>query len=165
MDETRLYFLEPLHFDILWKVSNRKLKMSLRSIETFVTEYSKTYNVHANGITIYTSYKNNLARLGKSLFDPFARDMQNNSLAVDVVDKNGRTCKSTIAQMNFIKWAIESGTLAYLDEHEEEVRNFLKKKKLTKLCRQKKRSRVFNNASSRGSSNCALSFSQTTVTF
>ena len=82
---------------------------SLRKLEWFVTNYSKTQHVTytaPNGkmFTVHVAYKSSLDGYSKKLFDPFCRTSR--------IDFHGIT--TTVAQLNFIRWCITNGIIAHL---------------------------------------------------
>lgn len=98
---------EQLH-DIL---SHRK-GISLRNLEWFVTNYSKSRHVTytaPNGkmFTVHVAYKSSLDGYSKRLFDPFCR--------TERIEFQGVT--TTVAQLNFIKFTIVNGIIEYLENN------------------------------------------------
>lgn len=84
-------------------------KISLRSIEWFVTNHSKKEKVSYIGrdgksFTVHMSYKSSLGGYSKKLFDPFCRTQR--------IEFNNIT--TTVAQLNFIKWCIENDIINYI---------------------------------------------------
>ena len=82
---------------------------SLRKLEWFVTNYSKTNHVSftaPNGkvFTVHVAYKSSLDGYSKKLFDPFCR--------TERIDFQGLT--TTCAQLNFLRWAISNGIIEVL---------------------------------------------------
>jgi hypothetical protein len=82
---------------------------SLRKLEWFVTNYSKTNHVSftaPNGkvFTVHVAYKSSLDGYSKKLFDPFCR--------TERIDFQGLT--TTCAQLNFLRWAISNGIVEVL---------------------------------------------------
>jgi len=83
---------------------------SLRKLEWFVTNYSKTNHVTytaPNGkmFTVHVAYKSSLDGYSKKLFDPFCR--------TERIDFHGLT--TTCAQLNFLRWAISNGIIDVLN--------------------------------------------------
>lgn len=95
---------EQLH-DIL---SHRK-GISLRNLEWFVTNYSKSRNVTYTTptgkiFTVHVAYKSSLDGYSKKLFDPFCR--------TERIEFQGLT--TTVAQLNFIRWCITNGIIEHI---------------------------------------------------
>jgi hypothetical protein len=83
---------------------------SLRKLEWFVTNYSKTNHVTytaPNGkmFTVHVAYKSSLDGYSKKLFDPFCR--------TERIEFHGLT--TTCAQLNFLRWAISNGIIDVLN--------------------------------------------------
>ena len=101
---------------VLRNIVSGKTVLSLRIIDWFVTNYSRTDNIrYANkGVlfTVYEDYKNQLRAYSKKLFDPFCR---RDRIEVEEI---GRT---TIGQLNFFRWAIENNVLSWALEHCKDI--------------------------------------------
>lgn len=83
--------------------------VSLRKLEWFVTNYSKSKHVTytaPNGkmFTVHVAYKSSLDGYSKKLFDPFCRTTR--------IEFDGLV--TTVAQLNFIRWCITNGIIDYL---------------------------------------------------
>ena len=118
--------------------------ISLRIIDWFVTNYAKknftSYPlVKPNKITpiqfkVYNEYRLNLDSYRKKRFDPFCRNTRINFPYID-----GRVINTTIGQMKFFKWMIETKVIEYIVENyaiiERDMndRNSTKKNKNTNL--------------------------------
>jgi hypothetical protein len=86
---------------------------SLRKLEWFVTNYSKTNHVtyttpSGKIFTVHVAYKSSLDGYSKKLFDPFCR--------TERIQFNGLT--TTCAQLNFLRWAISNGIVDVLKNNE-----------------------------------------------
>ena len=112
------------------------MKVSLRIIDWFVTNYSKknnifytiyktengknTFNPEGNNVlrqfNTYHSYKAQLKSYSKKRFDPFCRRERINFNCSK--DKNIST---TIGQLNFFKWAIDNLIIEYIKENYEDI--------------------------------------------
>lgn len=118
-------------------LSSNNTKISLRSIDWFITNYSKknnifyicyhdkknnTYSFEKNdtedikNINVYLSYKSQLKAYSKKKFDPFCR---RDRITFDIDDEN--TIETTIGQLNFFKWAIENMIIEYVIENKKEI--------------------------------------------
>jgi len=83
--------------------------VSLRNLEWFVTNYAKNKHVTYTGptgrpFTVHVAYKSSLDGYSKKLFDPFCR--------TERIQFQGLT--TTVAQLNFIKFAIVNGIIDYM---------------------------------------------------
>jgi hypothetical protein len=145
----------------LMDILNGKNKISLRIIDWFVTNYSKKNNIeyplkkkmtspkrttlkrihgksskkddsrnssNVQHINVFLSYKNQLDGYSKKHFDPFCR---RNRIEFTFNDNN--KIVTTVGQLNFFRWAIQSNVLNYIIENykniEEDMNINTKKKK------------------------------------
>lgn len=107
------FYNDPKHGQTLIDILNRKNKISLRSLEWFVTNYSKKNQVSyvtpsGRTFTVHVAYKSSLDGYSKRLFDPFCR--------TERIDFNvsGETIVTTVAQLNFIRWCIQNDIVTAL---------------------------------------------------
>jgi hypothetical protein len=101
--------------------------VSLRLIDWFVTNYSKKFNVAyplaeapdapARQYLVHFHYKRELKAYSKRLFDPFCR-RERISFQIRGQPPIEET---TVGQLNFFRWAIEKGVIAYILAHAAEV--------------------------------------------
>ena len=116
---------------------DNKDKLSLRSIDWFVTNYSKKNNIfysiyyNKNGnyftlgetneyrknINVYLSYKSQLKAYSKKKFDPFCRRDRIEFHLDDIL------IETTIGQLNFFKWAIENNIIDYIKQNKKHIEN------------------------------------------
>jgi hypothetical protein len=133
----------------LLDILNGKNKISLRIIDWFVTNYSKKNNIeyplkkkmtspkrttlkkihgksskkddsrgggNAQHINVFLSYKNQLDGYSKKHFDPFCRRNR-----IEFSFNDNTTIVTTVGQLNFFRWAIQSNVLNYIIEHYKEI--------------------------------------------
>jgi len=100
--------------------------VSLRLIDWFVTNYSKKHNItytlsQPDGseklFSVYFYYKRELKAYSKRLFDPFCRRERINFL----VYGQPALEETTVGQLNFFRWAIETGVLDYVRKHATDI--------------------------------------------
>lgn len=118
----------------LIKILNNQKNVSLRSIDWFITNYSKKRNInysiykdslgiptlqsdkmfHAN-LNVFQSYKSQLKAYSKKKFDPFCRR--------DRIQFNcgDRVIETTIGQLSFFKWAISNLIADYILLHKDKI--------------------------------------------
>ena len=118
----------------LLRILNNQKNVSLRSIDWFITNYSKKNNInysiykspenkltfnseypfHLN-LNVFQSYKAQLKAYSKKKFDPFCRRdrIQFNSC--------GEIIETTIGQLNFFKWAICNLITDYILLHKNKI--------------------------------------------
>jgi hypothetical protein len=138
--------------DILVSIINNKTNISLRSIDWFITNYSKKSNIYYNiykgdngdlifdknelnknelknykvvNINVFQSYKSQLRAYSKKKFDPFCR---RDRLIFEI---NNEKIETTVGQLNFFRWAINNMVIDYIinnkDKIEEDMNCSLKK--------------------------------------
>lgn len=106
----------------------KKSKISLRVLDFFVTNYTKDFNVTYNishlgrvkRFCVYDSYKAQLKAFHKKLFDPFCRRRR---IYFEYCD--GCEIETTVAQLNFFKWAIQNRVLDYVEAHMERIGTYM----------------------------------------
>jgi hypothetical protein len=109
-------------------IVEKRGKVSLRLIDWFVTKYSYKYKVRLDnnendqdvgaGFNIYISYKAQLQSYKKRYFDPFRRKKRLKFKYFFDKEKKVSLC-TTIAQLNFFKWAFTNNIVDYVLEHAE----------------------------------------------
>jgi len=142
---------ENLH--VLLPIILQQTRLSLRSLDWFVTNYCKKYNInyilHKPDADIsffpFKSYKSQLKAYSKKFCDPFCRrervifDYQDNVITnfksnIKMPHKN--YIITTIGQLNFFKFAIQENIIKYSMEHivdiENDMNNTLKKRETEK---------------------------------
>ena len=117
-------------------------KLSLSIIDWFVTNYSKQHgtiieyhNEHSECVDrmmVHLRYRATLNAYRKKNFDPFCR---HDRIAVPV-DEHMMPCEvstsmhieTTIGQLNFFKWALETQILDYVSEHHHDIEQDMKRR-------------------------------------
>jgi hypothetical protein len=94
--------------------------ISLRVIDWFVTNYAKThstaYMLNGQEFLVYRDYKSQLKAYSKKLFDPFCRRER-----IYFQVPNHPPFLTTVAKLNFFRWAIEKDILTYIQQHQESI--------------------------------------------
>jgi hypothetical protein len=94
--------------------------ISLRLVDWFVTNYSKThstsYILNNQKFCVYMNYKNQLKAYSKKLFDPFCRRER-----ILFQIPAHEPFLTTVGKLNFFRWAIEKGILDYIKGHQPEI--------------------------------------------
>lgn len=113
--------------NIVADVLLKKTNYSLRIIEWFISNYAKknntSYLVKGKVFNVYSSYKNGqLKSFSKKQFDLFRRGKRF-ILKID----STRTIETTVAQLNFFRWAIENDVLEYVDKHVSSIKKDMDK--------------------------------------
>ena len=95
-------------------------EISLRVIDWFVTNYAKThstaYMLNGQEFLVYRDYKSQLKAYSKKLFDPFCRRER-----IYFQVPNHPQFLTTVAKLNFFRWAIEKDILSYIKQHQEAI--------------------------------------------
>jgi hypothetical protein len=134
------FYKDPLNLKILLPIIWQQTRLSLRSLDWFVTNYSKKYNTNftilKNGETIsyfpFKSYKSQLKAYSKKFCDPFCRRervifdynlMEIIDFKPDIKLNHKDYIITTIGQLNFFRFAIQDNIINYSIEHIEEIEN------------------------------------------
>ena len=135
-----LEFYDNDNLKILLPIILQQTRLSLRSLDWFVTNYSKKYNTNyiitRNNENIsffpFKSYKSQLKAYSKKFCDPFCRrervifDYRNKSIIdfkPDIKMTHKEYIITTIGQLNFFRFAIQDNIINYAIEHIEEIEN------------------------------------------
>jgi len=99
------------------------LTMSLinYTVTNYVQEFSSYVEVKDKIIYIYRSYQEQLSRFNKALFDPFCREIK-----IPFYYEDGKYVVTTVAQLNFYKWAIENKIIDFIRDNYESISNTMK---------------------------------------
>tara|TARA_B100000214_G_C23686018_1_gene498581 strand:+ start:54 stop:635 length:582 start_codon:yes stop_codon:yes gene_type:complete len=131
-------FSKDYYKEQLFLITKGEKSVSLRSVDWFITNYSKKHNIYykiykdkennytfsnddnntlIKNVNVFQSYKAQLKAYSKKKFDPFCRR--------DRIDFeiNNTTINTTIGQLNFFKWAIDNLIIDYIVEHREKIEN------------------------------------------
>ena len=135
MKSLHKFYKESDNIDKLLKIVNGESKLSLRIIDWFVTNYTKErgtiyyipkknnnldlHNLYSKEATdkypkpfmVNARYKSQLDGFQKKLFDPFCRRKR-----IIFKYNDGDSLETTVAQLNFFKWAIEHKILDYIKD-------------------------------------------------
>ena len=124
----------------MMNIINGESPISLRIVDWFVTNYAKKYytvytmNSNSNNqrFKVYNEYKLRLKAYSKKRFDPFCRWDR-----ISVPYDADNYMETTIGQLNFFKWAIETQVIGYIEANYTEIeddmnsRNSTSKRKTT----------------------------------
>lgn len=138
LKEKLLEFFTKKKLIIVADVLDKKANYSLRIVEWFISNYSKrhniTYTVKNQPFNVYNSYKNGqLKSFSKKQFDLFRRSKR---FSMEI--SPDRKIETTVAQLNFFRWAIENGILSYVENNLDKIKKDMdaslkiKKKKIVK---------------------------------
>lgn len=111
------FYHEDNNLEKMLRIINGESPISLRIIDWFATNYAKkfftVYEVGTNRrFKVYVDYKLKLKAYSKRRFDPFCRWDR-----ITIPYVNGTFIQTTIGQLNFFKWALENGVVAYIEKN------------------------------------------------
>jgi hypothetical protein len=135
-----LEFYTPENLNILLPIILQQTRLSLRSLDWFVTNYSKKYNtsylIEKNGENVsyfpFKSYKSQLKAYSKKFCDPFCRrervifdyhSMQIIDFRPDIKLNHKSYIITTIGQLNFFRFAIQDNIINYAIENIDDIEN------------------------------------------
>lgn len=134
LNSLKEFYSLPHNGQQLLSILNNNVNISLRSVDWFITNYSKKYNIYYNiykddedkftlngnnklhsNINVFQSYKSQLRAYSKKRFDPFCRRNRINFQC------QGKEIDTTIGQLNFFKWAINNLIIDYISIHKKKI--------------------------------------------
>ena len=99
----------------LYEIVEGKSKISLRAIDFLCTNYAKkndiVYYIGKSPFNLFLMYRGQLKAYSKLQFDPFRRHSR---IQIACPHSPNRKLETTVAQLNFFKWAFENKVLDYL---------------------------------------------------
>ena len=116
------YMNDEKNSQYLIDILEKRNGVSLRNIEWFITNYSKRTNLSYQStdgkkFRVHYAYKSSLDGYSKKLFDPFCRTEK-----IDFkLPNNEKSFKTTVAQLNFIKWCIKNKIIDYIMENKQSL--------------------------------------------
>jgi len=136
LESLHKFYRIPYNRDKVISVLNGSPSISLRSIDWFITNYSKknnTYyiiyeendgkpsfddvdNKYRSNMNVFHSYKSQLKAYSKRRFDPFCR----RDRLLFQIDED-HSVETTIGQLNFFKWAISHLIIDYIELYKDEI--------------------------------------------
>lgn len=123
------FYRDPKHIALVLPIIKGSSTIPLRLFNWFVTNYCKDNHmiikkkVH-NGesyLNVYISYREQLKTYSKAQFDPFRRDEKRRIIFNYDQDHPEKSIETTVGQLNFFKWAIESGILDYIKNNQNKL--------------------------------------------
>ena len=147
------FYKEKINLNILLPIILQETRLSLRSLDWFVTNYCKKHNINytitKNNEDIsyfpFKAYKSQLKAYSKKFCDPFCRrervifDYNNNVIVnfkPDVHIGHKQYIITTIGQLNFFKFAIQDSIIKYAIDNivniENDMNNTLKNRESEK---------------------------------
>lgn len=110
------FFKDRKNLDRVLPIINRTSPLSLRLLDWFIVCYSREKRVvyrldNSQLIDVYASYRAQLKQYSKKFFDPFKRSGR---FHIEIADQ---VIESTIGQLCFFRWAIQTRVLDYIDRN------------------------------------------------
>lgn len=122
------FYKIPEHIGQMLPIVMGESKISIRVLDHFVTNYSKSkkiyYKLDKKIFDVHKSYKEQLDGYRKKLFDPFCRDKR-----IPFYYNETQYLITTVAQLNFFKWAITYKVLDYVDANFADIYKDMQQKK------------------------------------
>jgi hypothetical protein len=135
LDSLYKFYNNPYNGSRLVSILKGETNISLRSVDWFITNYSKKKNIYYNiyktnenihsftekdnqlvcNVNVFQSYKSQLRAYSKKRFDPFCR---RNRIHYNC---HGEILDTTIGQLNFFKWAISNLIIDYITLHKDNI--------------------------------------------
>ena len=137
MDSLNEFYSKEDNFYALTEILTKQKRLSLRTLE-FAASHSHKFQ---RGLKLHGVYQNYLDSNGKKYFDAFRRHQKFS------YELNGKEVESNVAQLRFIKFALENGVVNWLssptnvDSVEREMKRHINSRK-----KGKKRKKVFSPA-------------------
>src|SRR6478609_7165589 len=119
------FFEEKENIDKFLPIINRTSPISLRLLDYFCVNYSRStqvvYMIADKYFDVYSSYKNQLKTFSKKRFDPFKRNTR-----MTYRHENERF-ETTIGQLCFFKWCVSFGVLDYVEANIAKITEDMKR--------------------------------------
>lgn len=119
-DVTKFYTLS--NFALIYPILIGEDVLSMSIINYVVTNYSKQLAsyIYVNDKIVYInkSYKDQLDEFKKQCFDPFCREPK---IYFCYDQKNKKSILTSVAQLNFYKWAVEINLIPFIRENHEQI--------------------------------------------
>jgi len=121
LESLRRFYAVPAHLRVLTDVLRNKTTISLRTLDWLCTNYAKKKNIvyvlpSGKTVNVHLEYKSCLKAFSKKSFDPFQRRDR-----ITVTDADGHQMTSTAGQLNFFRFAINTGVIQYALDHATEI--------------------------------------------
>ena len=109
------FFSDEKNMNRLLPIIKRVSPVSLRLLDYFCVNYSKStqviYMVDNNYFDVHSSYKVQLKKYSKKLFDPFRRNVR-----LPIRYENDKF-DTTVGQLCFFEWCLSNGIIDYVEKH------------------------------------------------
>lgn len=124
LDELVEFYKNGTFESVVLPIIHKREPLPLRDIDWLVTNYSHAFpvvyedpvNPNGSPFNVSASYKRTEEVWKKHLFDPFQRKER------ILFTAGGQQYETTIAQLNFFRWAITYKVIDWAAEHKDEIR-------------------------------------------
>lgn len=128
LESINTFFANETNSQALVNILEKRQGISLRHLEWFITNYSKTKNLTyttqtGKVFTVHCAYKSTLDGYSKKLFDPFCRAYK---FDYEVPNSGAMTISTTVAQLNFIRWCITNNIIEYIIKNKDSLKTLKK---------------------------------------
>lgn len=110
----------PKNIGVLRSFVDGTSPFSLRLLDWFVTNYCRNrkviVDVQKSHTDVFTSYRSQLKAFSKHMFDPFRRSQR-----IDFYYDDDHYIQTTIGQLNFFRWTIESGIIDFVSNRKHDM--------------------------------------------
>ncbi len=126
MESVTDFFTDRNHLNQMMPILSQTAHISLRILDYFVTNYAKKKKIiylhNDRFVNVFLNYKAQLKAYSKKQFDPFCRKIRKingkqTNEAINFYYDTEKSIETTVGQLNFFKWAIQNGVLAYIVDH------------------------------------------------
>ena len=127
LNNLMLFYKDTENVEKMLNIINGASSISLRIVDWFATNFAKKYYTvydieKESGVCVrfkvYNDYKLKLKAYSKKRFDPFCRWER-----IIIPYDGENNMETTIGQLNFFRWAIESKILEYIEDNYERIEN------------------------------------------
>lgn len=115
------YYEKQLHLKKVVDILEKRSKISLRIVDYLCTNYAKQNDVvyytgnRKTPFNLYLDYRSQLKAYSKMQFDPFKRHQRITINVPTNINHDGKL-QTTVAQLNFFRWAIDNKVIEYLED-------------------------------------------------
>jgi hypothetical protein len=117
LERLMAFYRQDGNLEKMLRIISGESAISLRIVDWFATNYAKQRFTVINHpdrgrLKVYADYKLKLRAYSKKRFDPFCRWER-----IEIPYTEGKAIQTTIGQLNFFKWALETGVVAYIESN------------------------------------------------
>lgn len=122
MSQLTQFFKEIRNLEIMLPIIDGNSEISLRVLDWFITNYSKTNQIqyklqNNNDFRVHNNYKSQLKAYSKKQFDPFCRRER----ILFYYGASNEYIITTVGQLNFFRWAILNQIIPYINTNLKDI--------------------------------------------